>query len=112
MQKEQLQPDVTLQSVFTDKDVINYAQTDNAHSFDLACEILQRQAKWENTKLVEVIGAEDMVVLLVLESGLEKLQLKYFVNEDPDEANILYRQPMLDIYDDDGGLEFDEIDNS
>lgn len=123
MKKYTLQPDVDLQDVLADESVINYASTDNSHEFMMAEEVLGRQKEgiWEDTELIEVEHpeqSEQMIMLLV--KGREKfdtLLLKYFAHEDPDEANVLYRQPVLDIFDDDmernSGLYIDlEIDNS
>lgn len=123
METQTLQPDVDIRDVFADEAVINYAVTDNSHAFMLAEEILSRQKEgiWEETQLFEVkLPEQDGQMIMILAKGrsdYETLLLKYFVNEDPDEANVLYWQPVLSIYDDDmernPGLYLDiEIDNS
>ena len=123
METQTLQPDVDIRDVFADEAVINYAVTDNSHAFMLAEEILSRQKEgiWEETQLFEVkLPEQDGQMIMILAKGrsdYETLLLKYFVNEDPDEANVLYWQPVLSIYDDDmernPGLYIDiEIDNS
>lgn len=122
MEKYTLQPDVDIQDVFADESVINYAVTSNTHSFMLAEEILGRQRDqiWEDTQLIEVKLPEQdgqMIMVLIGRGKCDDFLLKYFIHEDPDEANVLYRQPVLSIYDDDmernPGLYLDlEIDNS
>lgn len=125
METQTLQPDVDIQDVFADEAVINYASTDNSHAFMLAEEILGRQRDqiWEDTELFEVnLSEQDGQMIMILAKGrsdYETLLLKYFINEDPDEANVLYRQPVLSIYEDDISEEMmqeeygdKEIDNS
>lgn len=99
LQKETFLPEVVIEDVYADVSVINYAVTDNSHSFDLAKEILERQAetKWENTRLIEIVGRSDMILVLVYENKLEDFLLQFCMNEDPDEANVLSRQPVIDL---------------